>query len=281
MITINGKNVKCSKFNGGECHVKIPKVRFGCNIVESYLYSSDDIMFLMLTIDAMRRVNQFAEIHLIIPYFPYSRQDRVCNIGEALSVKIMADLINMLKLNSVLIYDPHSYVVYPLLNNCLMKPMPEIIKNSLLKDIIIENNLILVSPDSGSEKKVRDLANIISHDNILYASKVRNTKNGEITETKVSGVENGKKYIIVDDICDGGRTFIELAKIIKKQGASKVYLYVTHGIFSKGLDVLKEYIDKVYCYYTFLNNIDSEYLTILRESYSDYIKIQEGLKNEY
>ncbi len=56
----------------------------------------------------------------------------------------------------------------------------------------------------------------------------------------------GKYCVIVDDICDGGRTFIELAKTLKEGGAQRVVLYVTHGIFSKGIYPLEKYIDEVY-----------------------------------
>jgi ribose-phosphate pyrophosphokinase len=55
-----------------------------------------------------------------------------------------------------------------------------------------------------------------------------------------------KDFLIVDDICDGGRTFIELAKVLRPWTTGKIYLYVTHGIFSNGLDVFNSLIDGVY-----------------------------------
>ena len=62
--------------------------------------------------------------------------------------------------------------------------------------------------------------------------------------------------MIVDDICDGGQTFIELAKALEKQGAHQIFLYVTHGIFSKGLDTLKVYFSGVYCYHSLSNSFN-------------------------
>jgi len=79
--------------------------------------------------------------------------------------------------------------------------------------------------------------------------------------TRFNGNAKGKNLVIVDDICDGGRTFIELARVLKEKGANKVALYVTHGIFSQGLDVLKEHIDHVYCVHAF-NAERSDFLTI-------------------
>ena len=73
--------------------------------------------------------------------------------------------------------------------------------------------------------------------------------------------------IIVDDICDGGTTFIKLAQRIDEKiyGRYRLDLYVTHGIFSRGLDVLRPYFNHVYCLHTFLENdqIDTDFLTVL------------------
>ncbi|MEQ2351952.1 phosphoribosyltransferase family protein [Pseudoalteromonas piscicida] len=81
---------------------------------------------------------------------------------------------------------------------------------------------------------------------VIQAQKVRNLKTGEIVQTQVLGEVKGKDLLIVDDICDGGRTFTELAKVLKAQGANSIALYVTHGIFSQGLGVFSGLIDTVY-----------------------------------
>jgi ribose-phosphate pyrophosphokinase len=75
---------------------------------------------------------------------------------------------------------------------------------------------------------------------------------GNITATKVDSntstfVGSNKRFLIVDDICDGGRTFTELAKVLKKWTDMPVDLYVTHGIFSKGMSVFDGLIDNIYC----------------------------------
>ena len=71
----------------------------------------------------------------------------------------------------------------------------------------------------------------------------------------------------IDDICDGGQTFISLAQSLKKQGAAEIFLYVTHGIFSKGLDQLKTCIQHIYCYHLVGHHLDSHhpsFITILK-----------------
>ena len=82
----------------------------------------------------------------------------------------------------------------------------------------------------------------------VYATKVRNPDNGEILRTEVPEDVSyrGKNLLIVDDICDGGRTFIELAKVLRDYEPSRIDLYVTHGIFSKGFEIFEDLIDHFY-----------------------------------
>ncbi len=81
----------------------------------------------------------------------------------------------------------------------------------------------------------------------IRADKSRNMATGQITETVVYADDlTGKACVIVDDLCDGGRTFIELAKVLRAKGAAKIALVVTHGIFSKGKEPLNKYIDYTY-----------------------------------
>jgi len=96
----------------------------------------------------------------------------------------------------------------------------------------------------------------------LIGAKDRDVKTGNITRTSITPIVHGGNAIIVDDICDGGRTFIELAKCLKP-ACDKVYLYVTHGIFSKGLDVFDGLIDHIWTANSFLTETDPR-LTVIR-----------------
>jgi len=103
---------------------------------------------------------------------------------------------------------------------------------------------------------------------VIDASKVRDVKTGEILYTSVNYQEGGlkgKNVLIVDDICDGGRTFIELARVLENYNeANSVDLYVTHGIFSKGLGVFDGLIDKIYTPNSWIE--EQGILTILQEN---------------
>jgi ribose-phosphate pyrophosphokinase len=269
-IFINNKKIESFMFSGGECQVKIdPTSISSVTSITANLYNSNDIMKLLLAVNAIKHINTQTLIELTIPYFPYARQDRVCNEGEALSVKVMTDLINGLNCSKVTIIDPHSDVTPALLNNVQSISVADIICESDLSQFIKKHNLTIVSPDAGAEKKVRNVLKNLSlidiDANLLCASKVRDTKTGNIVATNFLGDVKDKDLIIIDDICDGGRTFIELAKSLKEHGALDIYLYTTHGIYSQGLDVLRNYFKHIYCYHTMLGEkkIDKDFLTVI------------------
>lgn len=113
----------------------------------------------------------------------------------------------------------------------------------------MNNKFYLISPDAGSNKKIFDLAKLIDYDGeIIRCDKLRDIVTGNIIETIVYKDDlNGKDCLIVDDICDGGRTFIQLATALKQKNCGKIYLIVTHGIFSYGFDVLSDNIDGIFC----------------------------------
>lgn len=236
-IFIKNGSFDCFKFPGGEMHVRInefPKTE--PIIVRANLKTSDDIMTLLLLTDALRRMHRSLD-YLYISQVPYARQDRVCNPGEALSIKVMADLINSIGAKEVIIYDPHSDVTPALINNVLVIPQWDLVPKDLLKGRMV------ICPDAGAEKKIHKLG--VPY---ILCTKDRDPLTGEIKRTIVHhhGSLEGCDCLIIDDICDGGRTFLEIAKVLKSKNAGKIELYVTHGIFSKGPDVFRGLIDQVY-----------------------------------
>jgi ribose-phosphate pyrophosphokinase len=241
--------LKTLKFPGGEMHATIsPGVQILTELhIHAHLPNSDAVMSLLMTTDALRRAYLGVPIALHMPYVPYARQDRVANPGEALSAKVFCDLINAQGYHSVIIEDPHSDVVPSLLERVEIEdPAPKL--REVVWNIFQTNHKYptLVAPDAGARKRVLKLAAATGLD-VVYADKVRDTRTGQITGTQIQSELPGGPLLIVDDICDGGRTFIELAGAIRAQNyIHPLYLFVTHGIFSKGLDTLLEYYDRVF-----------------------------------
>lgn len=116
--------VDVAKFPGGEVKVNInvgsKDAEYGIESVEvsASLQTSDDIIALLLATDALRRHYPRAELDLILPYIPYARQDRPCVNGEALSIAVMANLINSCGFSTVEVIDSHSDVAPALIRNC-------------------------------------------------------------------------------------------------------------------------------------------------------------------
>jgi ribose-phosphate pyrophosphokinase len=101
----------------------------------------------------------------------------------------------------------------------------------------------VIAPDKGAHDRAEQMADALGLD-VTYGSKVRDVATGRLSDFEIT-VEPGKHYLVVDDICDGGGTFIGLGEKIREQGAF-ADLYVTHGIFSKGTTELKKIYKNIY-----------------------------------
>jgi len=224
-------------FSGGEPHIKIaPDFDTNRKITITHrLNSFNDLGLLCVTVDALRRMD-VKIIELFIPYFPAARQDRVMIPGEPLSVKVYADIINAMQLNKVFVFDAHSEVTPALLNNSTVIPNYTFIKEVLNR---IGQNVKLISPDGGALKKIYKVSEFLGGVDVVECSKSRDVKTGKLSGFKVYNDDlEGMDCLIVDDICDGGGTFVGLAEELKKKNAGKLYLAVSHGIFNKGFEVL-------------------------------------------
>lgn len=237
--------LKVLKFPGGEWHVTVQtNVAADAFELNAHVRNADSAMTLLMTTDALRRAYPGTPIDLHLPYVPYARQDRVANPGESLSAKVFCDLINVQRYRRVVIQDPHSDVTPALLDRVVIDdPLPAL-RRVLDRIGAQDPNVALVAPDAGARKRVLKLAAQLELP-VVFADKVRDTRTGAITGTEIQGDLPDCALLVVDDICDGGRTFTELAQAIRqKRGGDAerhpAFLYITHGIFSKGLDGLLE-----------------------------------------
>ena len=225
-------------------------------IIKSRLNNWLDLELIVAAVASLRELG-IKEIHLYTPYIVGGRSDRKFEGGGNNYLKdVICPVINSLKLDSVTCLDPHSDVLEACIKNFKKYSNLELVSFALenlgkhLKDFV------LIAPDAGATKKIYKLANIVNYkEDIITCSKDRDT-DGNLTNTTFPFHGNNEKdFIIIDDICDGGSTFINIAKKIKEyfnhedfDGAKlpKIYLVVTHGIFSKGLGELSQYFDCIY-----------------------------------
>lgn len=232
-------------FSGGEPHIKIISELENVSevTITHRIQSFNDMGTLLLTTNALKNMG-IAKLHVVLPYFPAARQDRLMVSGEPLSVKVYADIINAQNFESVTVFDPHSEVTHALVNNC------RVIDNHTFIERVtqqLSDDLLLISPDGGALKKIYKVAAYLQNYEVIECSKSRNVKTGQLTGFKVyTDNLQGKDCLIVDDICDGGGTFLGLAKELKAKNAGNLYLAVSHGIFSKGFDELEKHFTKIF-----------------------------------
>lgn len=287
-----GQDVTFGKYPGGEVYIKDDIYINGpVANVQVRIESSDDVMALLLTVNALKRMGIFDYNNsvLYVPYFPYARQDRATmeGVNQSLSAEVMADLINYLNFRSVVVSDPHSDVTPALIKRCQTIDQTDTMESFfqfLFNDRKQEpGDVVLVAPDAGAMKKIYKLAERYNIHQVIHAEKVRDMSTGQITGTKIHGeIDPGKHYVIVDDICDGGRTFIEIAKEIRRLDQlireqikdrnarldklnviiprTEIHLAVTHGIFSKGIaPIIDSGIDLIFAqnpWQTYIDNIN-------------------------
>ena len=142
-----------------------------------------------------------------------------------------------------------------LLNNCLHFTQDRLL-SSFTDNILEINNMdYIIAPDNGAVKKASKIAEKFKLP-LITCLKERDLATGHITKYRIlDSIEKPGKALIVDDICDGGATFNILAKSLKEDTpVTEISLYVTHGIFSKGLDKLFENIDNIYSYHPWIED---------------------------
>ncbi len=223
---------------GGEFHTKTTAGGHYKNVqclLDIRGASSDDLISMIIMADAIHRDG--GTVSAYIPYLPGARQDRR-KMGEALSSKVYADLINSCNFTRVTCVDPHSDVMPALINNCVIHGIHSVIN-------VPDGEFVgIIAPDAGAAKRAYEVATIY-HLPVYQALKKRDPVTGRLSNFTCEPLPTSGKLLVVDDICDGGGTFIGLAEAtgLPKE---RLALWVTHGIFSGNAANLKKYYSAIY-----------------------------------
>ncbi|MBO1361836.1 ribose-phosphate pyrophosphokinase [Acetobacter sacchari] len=231
-------------FAGGERHVRLSGYQKGVSknwVIKAAIHKSDDLIDLLLVADAIHRLEERPTIHLFCPYIPFARQDRVCFPGEAMSLAVMARLLNSASFNYVEAWDVHSPMAQTLITNFKSVPAAQFVGGELRPGEVV------VAPDKGAVLRAREAAGD-THP-VIVAEKNRNPDNGALfgfhLPTDFEKLDTSGCAIVVDDICDGGRTFVGIGEMLRERVAGSLRLYVTHGIFSHGFNDLLNIYDEI------------------------------------
>jgi ribose-phosphate pyrophosphokinase len=241
MKTINlntGVGVQITVFPDSQPHINLQNIAEADEVkVVCSLTDTSKLLQLLETANAID--NLFAKKKvLVIPYLMAARYDRLMQHGDSIDLKVVADIINMCGFEKVYLYDVHSDVALLLIKNAIG------ITNKNLVEQYSMPNAVLICPDAGAAKKISKYFDWNSNlKEIVYCNKSRDLATGKLTLNVLEPEKcKDKNCIIIDDICDGGGTFLAIAEKIQP---AHLTLIVTHGIFSKGFQTLEKYFQQI------------------------------------
>jgi len=220
-----------TRFKDGEVGVKLCESVRNADvfIIQPTCYpTNDNLMELILMIDAAHRASA-RRVTAVIPYYGYSRQDRKVEPRVPISAKVVANLLEAVKVSRVLTMDLHADQIQGFFNvpvdNLFATPvMVDYLHGCDIKDIVV------VSPDSGGVDRARFLAKKL--DAGLAIIDKRRPKANVCQIMNVIGEVEGKNCIIIDDIIDTAGSISGAAKALKENGAKDVFCLATHAVFS-------------------------------------------------
>ncbi len=225
-------NTNIKRFADGEIYIEINENIRGNSVFVIQSTSNpanDNLMELLLCIDALRR-SSAKNITAVIPYYGYARQDRKVVPRTSISAKVVANLISNAGASRVVTVDLHAGQIQGFFD----MPVDNLFTTPLfaryIKKKLKNKKLICVSPDVGGVQRTRGLATKIKAD--LAIIDKRRPRPGKSQVMNIIGDVKGKTCIIVDDIIDSGGTIVNAVEALKKNGATDVYVFITHAVLS-------------------------------------------------
>ncbi|EIQ82027.1 UNVERIFIED_CONTAM: ribose-phosphate diphosphokinase [Streptococcus canis] len=232
--------ISSRQFSDGEIMINIEETVRGDDIyiIQSTSFPvNDNLWELLIMIDACKRASANT-VNVVLPYFGYSRQDRVAKSREPITAKLVANMLTKAGIDRVVTLDLHAVQVQGFFDI----PVDNLFTVPLFAEHYSQLGLlgadtVVVSPKNSGIKRARSLAEYLDSPIAIidYAQ-----DDSEREEGYVIGDVAGKKAIVIDDILNTGKTFAEAAKILERAGATAIYAVASHGLFAGGAaDVLE------------------------------------------
>lgn len=222
--------MKIEHFSDGEFSVSYEESIRGqyVYLVQSTFPNSDNLMELLLMIDAAKRASAYKVI-AVIPYFGWARQDRKDKPRVSIAAKLIADMLSVAGVDRVITMDLHADQIQGFFNVPVDHLYGSTIFIPFIKSLDTEN-LVIASPDVGGSKRAGSYSKHLGVPMVL-CHKTREKANvvGEMT---IIGDVEGKDVIITDDMVDTAGTLCMAADLMMKNGAKSVRAIVTHGVMS-------------------------------------------------
>lgn len=227
------------KFADGETFVKSNESVRGCKVFIIQSTSkpvNESLMELLIFIDALRRASA-REITAVIPYYGYARQDRKAAGRQPISARLVADLLQTAGASKIIAIDLHNPSIQGFFNIPVDDLRGQFIFGKELKNR--KDKFVIVSPDHGGAVRARQLSELLQSDDEIAIIDKRRTGPNKSEIMGVLGNVADKNVVIYDDIIDTGGTILHAVEALKEQGAKKIIVAATHGLFSKGFDMFE------------------------------------------
>ncbi|NMA75279.1 MAG: ribose-phosphate pyrophosphokinase [Bacteroidales bacterium] len=223
-------NMNVNHFADGEFAVSYEESIRGSNVflVQSTFPNSDNLMELLLMIDAAKRASA-KSIVAVIPYFGWARQDRKDKPRVSIGAKLVADLLSVAGVDRVITMDLHADQIQGFFNI----PVDHLYASSVFLPYIESLNLdelVIATPDVGGSKRANTYSKYLDVPLVLCNKK--RLKANEVAEMQIIGDVKGKNVILVDDIVDTGGTITKAANIMMEEGAISVRAIASHCVMS-------------------------------------------------
>jgi ribose-phosphate pyrophosphokinase len=243
MITLNGSPLNVTRFPDGTSQVwKLdPQVLKGDETaaVRWKFENEGEVMQLAQLADLLNHHDVMA--YLDIDFLPYARQDKEISNDATFALRSFAAVLNGMKWDVVTMWDPHSALALELIDRSVARYYTR----EAVAVFAVTRSDVMCFPDGGAQTKYGPMLSALP---IATASKVRDQASGHLVTGELAGEPvTAKNVLIIDDICDGGATFIGLAAKLREAGAASVSLFVSHGLFTRGVKALTDAgIDRVF-----------------------------------
>ena len=220
------------RFADGEFYIQIQESIRGCDVFliqPTCAPVNDHLMELLIMVDACRRASA-RQITAVIPYYGYARADRKTAGRESITAKLVANLLVKSGVDRVLAMDLHSSQIQGYFDI----PCDHIYGSPVLVDYLSTRqlkDLVVVSPDVGGVARARAFAKQMQDAPLAIIDKRRSEHNVAESLTVIGDVA-GKTAVLIDDMIDTGGTICQGAKLLRRQGASRVLCCATHAVFS-------------------------------------------------
>ena len=240
--------VQLDRFADGERYCRFEESVRGADafVLQSHLSIpgeasvNDFIMEQLVMIDALKRASA-KRIVAVMPYYGYSRSDKKTLSREAIAAKLMADMFMAAGVDRLMSVDLHTGQIQGFID----EPFDHLTAMPLLEGWIADSTdperRVVVAPDAGRVRLTEKFASHLESPMAIMQKRRDPTKHNESETMSLIGEVEGRDCVVVDDMIDTAGTITGAARLLKEQGAHKVYLLATHPLFSGSA---KERLDK-------------------------------------